>query len=283
MASDSIYNSTDRDLTRPRPARVCVSGTWFDNVTMDEAIDAIVHLAQRGQPGLVVTPNLDHVLRARRDPEYAALVEQADLVLADGQPIVWLSRLVGTPLCERVAGSDLFPRLCGRAAHLGLRVFFLGGDPGAAEAARKVLQQRHPNLDVCGTYCPPMGFDRDEGELAKTLAAVREATPDILFVGLGSPKQERWIRDHKGQCGSAVGIGVGISFSFVAGHVKRAPRWLQRLGLEWLHRLCMEPKRLWKRYFNCAVRLPLLAISDLRAAKRRRGAACAARDAKRQS
>ena len=228
--------------------KVCVGDVWFDNVTMEEAIERIDGLVRSKCPAMVVTPNVDHVVRVQKSRGYANLVRRADLVLADGQPIVWVSRLLGTPLKERVAGSDLFPLLCEHAAEAGYRVFFLGGDPGAAEAARMVLQRRFPRLQVAGTYCPPLGFERSPQERRRAVEAVQAASPDILFVGLGSPKQEYWIAAHMRKYGPAVGIGVGISFSFVAGHVKRAPKWMQRLGLEWLHRLYMEPRRLWKRY-----------------------------------
>jgi N-acetylglucosaminyldiphosphoundecaprenol N-acetyl-beta-D-mannosaminyltransferase len=215
---------------------------------MAEAIERIDTLVRSKRAAIVVTPNVDHVIRAQKDQAYAELVRGADLVLADGQPIVWVSRLVGTPLKERVAGSDLFPRLCGFAAEKGYRVFFFGGDPGAAEGARDVLQQRYPGLRVVGTCYPPYGFETDPTENRKSIEAIWAARPDILFVGLGSPKQERWIAAHMHEYGPAVSIGVGISFSFVAGHVRRAPRWMRRAGLEWLHRLWMEPRRLWKRY-----------------------------------
>lgn len=228
--------------------RVCLGNIQFDNVNMAEAIERIHELIDSKTPAIVVTPNVDHVVRAQKDRAYADLVRSADLVLADGQPIIWVSRLLGTRLKERVAGSDLFPRLCGFAAQRGYRVFFFGGDPGAAEAARDVLQQRFPTLRVVGTYCPPYGFENDIVENRKAIETIGAARPDILFVGLGSPKQERWIRAHMHEYGPTVNIGVGISFSFVAGHVRRAPRWMQRAGLEWFHRLCMEPRRLWKRY-----------------------------------
>lgn len=221
----------------------------FHNVTMAQAIEAIDGLVALRRSAMVVTPNVDHVIRARRDADYAALVARADLVLVDSQPLVWTSRLAGRPLRERVAGSDLFPLLCGHAAARGYRVFFLGGDPGAAEAACDVLRERYPGLDVVGTHCPPYGFESDLTLRRQAVEAVRQARPDILFVGLGSPKQERWIAEHREGLGPMVSIGVGISFSFVAGRVKRAPRWIQRIGLEWLHRVCQEPRRLAGRYF----------------------------------
>jgi N-acetylglucosaminyldiphosphoundecaprenol N-acetyl-beta-D-mannosaminyltransferase len=240
--------SQTSSVTAAARARVCVGDTWFDDVTMAEALARIEALVRARRPAYVVTPNVDHVVRCRRDPEYADIVRAADLVLVDGQPLVWLARLAGRRLRERVAGSDLFPRLCAHAAAAGLRVFFMGGEPGVADEARRVLSARYPGLQVVGTHCPPMGFERDPAANAAAVAAVRAARPDIVFVGLGSPKQERWIVAHQAEYGPAVSLGVGISFSFVTGHVRRAPRWMQRCGLEWFHRLCMEPRRLWRRY-----------------------------------
>lgn len=244
----SLTTDSPPATSRTAAVQVCFGGIRFDNVTLPEAVDRIEALAARGETALVVTPNVDHVIRMREDAEYAAIVGQAALVLADGQPIVWATRLLGRPLKARVAGSDLFPALCARAAETGRRVFFLGGDPGAADRAREILTARHPGLQVVGTACPPHGFDRDPVQLEELNAAVRAAETEILFVGLGSPKQERWLRDHLAASGATVGIGIGVSFSFVAGTVKRAPRWMQRWGLEWLHRLLQEPGRLAYRY-----------------------------------
>jgi N-acetylglucosaminyldiphosphoundecaprenol N-acetyl-beta-D-mannosaminyltransferase len=190
-------------------------------------------------------------------------VAGADLVLADGQPIIWGARVLGLPLPQRVAGSDLFPRLCAHAAEHGYRVFFLGGAPGAAEGAREALLARHPQLQVVGVHCPPMGFERRRAERRAALRAVQVAQPQLVFVGLGSPKQEHWIVENMQEYGPAVSIGIGISFSFVAGHVKRAPLWMQHAGLEWLHRAASEPRRLAWRYFVRGWRLPPIAARDL--------------------
>ena len=236
------------DVVPAETVRVALGPVHFDNVDLAEAIARIDALVRAHLHAMVVTPNVDHVVRADREPDYAALVRRADLVIPDGQPLIWAARLLGTPLKERVAGSDLFPALCAHAAAAGYRVFFLGGDPGVADAAARVLAERLPGLRIVGTYCPPMGFEQDAAERRRTLEAVRAARPQLVFVGLGSPKQERWIATQQHEYGPAVSIGVGISFSFIAGHVKRAPRWMQRMGLEWLHRLTQEPRRLWRRY-----------------------------------
>jgi len=217
-------------------------------VHFQEALELLTKMAKGDRPSYAVTANVDHVVRYRRCPSLRHLYQEADLCVADGTPVIWASRIVGRPLPERVTGSDLFPALCARAAEENLSVFFLGGSPGAAEAAAEVLKRKHPALRVAGTYCPPFGFEKDAAKCARSVELVHKARPDILFVGLGSPKQEEWIAKHRDRCGAKLSVGIGISFSFVAGHVKRAPRWLQRLGLEWFHRLIQEPGRLWKRY-----------------------------------
>jgi len=230
------------------PPPIDLLGVPFHAVDFEEAVRWLMHLAAGERPTYAVTANVDHVVRFSRCPDVRPLYTEADLVVADGMPLIWASRLLRTPLPCRVAGSDLFPRLCGEAAGAGLSVFLLGGAPGSAERAVQVLTERHPNLRVAGTYCPDFGFENDPREMARINEMIAKASPDILFVGLGSPKQERWIAENRTRCGAALSIGVGISFSFVAGDVRRAPRWLQRLGLEWAHRLCQEPGRLWKRY-----------------------------------
>ncbi len=231
-----------------RSERIRFGGIEFDNVTMDEAVAGVEALVHRGGPAMVVTPNVDHVMRLQSDLEFAKMVQRADLVLADGQPIVWATRLLGKPLKERVAGSDLVGRLCEYAARTGLRVFFLGGNPGAAAMAERELCRRFPTLRSVGNLCPDFGFEQDPEKNREVVEAVRKARPDILFVGLGSPKQERWIHEHRHAYQVPVSLGIGVSFSFIAGEIKRAPRWMQRWGLEWLHRLCSEPRRLWRRY-----------------------------------
>ncbi len=205
-------------------------------------------LAQGDRPAYAVTANVDHVVRFHRCPQVRTLYTDADLVLADGAPLVWVSRLLGVPLPERVAGSDLFPRLCQEAAKCGLSVFFLGGDPGTAHKAADLLSKRHPRLRVAGTYCPTFGFETDSDESQRINHLIRDAAPDLLFVGLGSPKQEQWISANRHACGARLSVGVGISFSFTSGDVRRAPRWMQRIGLEWVHRLVQEPRRLGRRY-----------------------------------
>lgn len=198
--------------------------------------------------GWIVTPNLDHMRRLARDDRLRASYSRADLAVADGMPLVWMARLQRTPLPCRVAGSDLISSLASAAARDGHSIFLLGGDPGTADGAAQELVRRFPGLRVAGTACPAHGFEHraeDVDALAAQLAITR---PDIVFVALGSPKQEALIERLRPILPNAWWLGVGISFSFVAGAVRRAPPWLQRSGLEWLHRMVQEPNRLLRRY-----------------------------------
>ncbi len=228
---------------------VTIAGVSINNVASDEAISTIVGwIENHTAPRYVVTPNVDHIMRLQHDNEFKEIYQNADLVVADGMPLIWVSKYFGSALCERVTGSDLFPKLCVIAAERKYKLFFLGGDPGVAEKAKEVLVKQNQGLIVVGCYCPPFGFEKDENENKKIVEIIKMAKPDLLFVGLGAPKQEKWIFKHYKSMHVPVTIGIGISFSFAAGIVKRAPVWMQNAGLEWLWRLIMEPRRLWKRY-----------------------------------
>ena len=220
----------------------------FDAITGEECVRCILDALGAGRGGWIATPNVDHLRRAGRDPSFAALWARADLVVPDGMPLVWASRIQGTPLPERVAGSDLVWRLSAAAAERGRSVFLLGGAPGTAEGAASVLRARNPGLRVAGTHCPDPGFEDDEQAVALLVNALREAAPDIVYVALGSPKQERLIERHRETLPRSWWIPVGISFSYVTGAIHRAPRWMRHAGLEWLHRLAQEPRRLVRRY-----------------------------------
>lgn len=223
-------------------------GVELHSVTEREAIDYVLSELAAGRGGMTVTPNLDHLRRCHSDMQFAAMVAEAELVVADGMPLIWASKLAGCGLPQRVAGSDLILTLSAAAAGAGRSIYLLGGAPGTAEGAADVLRSRHPNIKIVGTYCPPIGFDQNESEMAKLVDSLIAAKPDIVFVALGSPKQEHLIDRIRTTLPRAWWLGVGVSFSFLTGHVQRAPRWLQLIGMEWTHRLLQEPKRLFKRY-----------------------------------
>ena len=240
----------------PRPSTlptVRLGGVELHQVTEERVIETILAELECGRGGVVVTPNLDHLHRAQKNMTFAALVAEADLVVADGMPLVWASRLKGTPLPERVAGSNLIVSLSRAAAQAGRRVFLLGGDPGTADGASRVLRDRFADLNVVGTHCPPRGFEYDTAQMALIVDKLEAARPDIVFVGLGSPKQENLINTVRRSLPGVWWLGVGISFSFLTGQVRRAPMWMQRNGLEWVHRLYQEPRRLIRRYLIVGV------------------------------
>jgi N-acetylglucosaminyldiphosphoundecaprenol N-acetyl-beta-D-mannosaminyltransferase len=229
------------------PEGVALRGLWLDALTEAECVDFVLDSIQHQRGGWIITVNLDHLRRVVHDPEYKQFTDQASLKVCDGVPLLWAARLQGTALPGRVAGSNLVHSATEAAAGR-YSLYLLGGDPTTAERAAQILKTRYPGLEIAGTECPPMGFEHDESHLAAMRQRLREASPDIVFVALGSPKQERLIQEIRSVLPQAWWIGVGISFSFITGDVVRAPRWLQRCGLEWMHRLSQEPRRLFRRY-----------------------------------
>lgn len=257
-------------LGRSTPARILpaveLHGVKLHAVTEAQTINHILAELDAGRGGVVVTPNLDHLRRYCHDLEFGALVAEADLIIADGMPLVWASRLQGTPLPERVPGSALISTLTAAAGARGRSVFLLGGDPGTADGAALALKQHHPASVIAGTYFPPFGFQDDPKQMSRIIQSLSDAKPDIVFVALGSPKQEKLIAKLRPILPDAWWIGVGNSFSFLAGRVRRAPVWMQRIGMEWAHRLCQEPKRLFRRYL--IVGMPFAASLLARSAAR---------------
>ncbi len=208
----------------------------------------LVDLVVTGPGRWIITPNLDILRQGCTKPEIAELLRRADILVADGMPLIWASRLQRTPLPERVSGSHIIWSIPEAAAKAGKSIFLMGGAPGAAEACAAVLKERFPTLQVTGTHCPPFGFEKSESEMTSARAAIAAKPADIVFVALSFPKGERLIEKIRDVAPGSWWIGVGVSFSFVAGEIKKAPPWMQRLGLEWLHRLVQEPRRLARRY-----------------------------------
>lgn len=229
--------------------RVSLMGATFWGVTEAEVVDHVIDSAREQNGSWVITANLDHLRRYVREPAPRRLMNEASLVCADGAPLVWASRLQGgVALPERVAGSSMVWSVCQKAAEQDVPLFLLGGEPGVAGAAERVLVQRYPGLRVVGTLCPEIGFERSPETLQAIERAVTEANPGVVLVALGFPKQDLLIERLRTVYPAASYIGVGISLGFIAGQVKRAPVVLQRAGLEWVHRLVQEPARLGRRY-----------------------------------
>lgn len=229
-------------------SRIKFMNTEIDNLTMTEALDAIEDLIAANKNAYVVTPNVDHIIQLERGGEIVDVYKHANLILCDGKPLTWISKWYGTPIREKISGSDLFPLLCERAAKKGYKMFFLGAAEGVAAQAAKNLETRYPGLDVCGVYSPPYGFENNKVEMDKITKMIKDAAPQILIVGLGAPKQEKFIYHNRERLGVPVSLGLGASLDFEAGQIKRAPKWTADHGLEWLYRITQDPKRLAKRY-----------------------------------
>jgi N-acetylglucosaminyldiphosphoundecaprenol N-acetyl-beta-D-mannosaminyltransferase len=234
----------------------------FAPMTLSETVDAVSALVESRRPSFFITANTHYAMLTKKHPDLHAVNARAAFLVADGAPLVWASRWQGTPLPERVAGSDLIFDLCARAAEREYRVFLLGGATGVAEEAARRLCRLYPRLRIVGIESPPFRAPTAE-EHAVLVARIRAARPDLLFVAFGQPKGEFWIADHLQALGVPVCVQVGASLDFVVGQVRRAPRPLQRLGLEWAYRMWREPRRLGPRYARNARFLLGMVARDL--------------------
>lgn len=251
--ADTVTTTREGSFLPGRPAnvahrRVVLLGLEIDNLAEQEVIDHIVARLQQRQGGRVATPNVDILRLTTVDEDVRRVVAGSDLVVADGVPLLWLARLARQPLRGRVSGANLIYSVSAVAARAGASIYLLGGPPGAAQRAGEELQQQYPGLRVVGTCCPGLGFESSPEALQPVVAEVAAARPDIVFCGLGFPKQERVAEALQSSLPAAWFIGCGAAIAFAAGDLPRAPQWMQRNGLEWLHRLAAEPKRLFRRY-----------------------------------
>lgn len=232
----------------PGTNRADICGVMVDIISRKELLDAVMIRAERRTPGYIVTPNVDHICLCRRNAEFKRAYEESYLVVPDGMPLIWSSKMLGTPLVQRLNGTDLVYAISERAAAEGRSVFLLGAAEGVPGEAAERLTSLYPGLRIAGIYSPPMGFEKSADENAEIVDRLRAAGPDICFVAVGSPKQEIWMRQYCEESGVPLMIGVGASLDFIAGRKRRAPRVFQKAGFEWLWRLCTEPRRLWRRY-----------------------------------
>lgn len=243
-------------------------GIEIDAIRMPQAVETLREWIEGGdtdQPcRYVVTPNVDHTVLLQENTELVQAYSEAHLILADGHPIVWASRLLRQPLPERVAGSELVPQLFESFNQKGkLRVFLLGAMPGVGAIAAANMKSQWPNVETVGVYSPPKGFENDPEECNFILGRIALCRPDVVIVGLGAPKQEIWVNKHFRQMNAKAALCVGATIDFLAGEQKRAPVWMQRGGIEWLHRMLSQPRRLVKRYAKDAWVFPQLVIRQL--------------------
>jgi len=220
-----------------------VLGVHIDHVTMSDAVARVADMVREPKPHLVVTANSEMIMMANADPVLYEIIERADLVVPDGIGVVWASRLLRTPLPERVPGVELMEALLAEGARQQWRIFLLGSEPGIADRAAEVIRTKHPGVQIVGTH---HGFFKSE-ELGDLLVKIKAARPDILFVALGVPKQEKFAAAHLASLEVPVAMGVGGSFHIFAGTLRRAPAWMRRMGLEWFYRLLQQPSRI-KRF-----------------------------------
>ena len=233
----------------PEPQTIVLLGIPFHDTSLSEVLDLIATLIACRRSAFFVTANLDFAAKSSKDVELQRILVGAEMVLCDGVPLLWISRFTSHPLKEKVSGSDLVPLLATRAAQEGWRIFMLGGTDETLERASRNLKINYPGIVISGTYAPPFAplHQFDNGEIVKR---IKEASPDILLVAFGCPKQEKWIYEHYEELGVPFSIGVGASIDFMAGKVHRAPQWIAKCGLEWVFRMVQEPKRLAGRYIE---------------------------------
>lgn len=233
-------------------------------LTLEQATEKVIDFAILREKGLVVTPNVDHIVTLHQDNAFREIYMHAKLIVADGMPLVWLSKLLaGESLPERVTGSDLLETVCESASLKGLSVAFIGGMPGVAMQAKEKLCERYPSLNIVGVVSPNFGFEHNKEESDKIIAMVNAWSPDIVFIGVGAPKQEKWSFEHLDELNCGPILCTGAAFDFSAGICMRAPQWMQSTGLEWTWRMFQDPRRLIKRYLVRDIRFILYALREV--------------------
>jgi N-acetylglucosaminyldiphosphoundecaprenol N-acetyl-beta-D-mannosaminyltransferase len=243
----------------------------FDNYDFNDLLEFIDRAIRTQHHSYILTCNVDHVIKLRKDDEFRRVYSDAGAVVADGMPIIWASKLLRKPLKEKVSGSDLFHKLGEAFEERNYRLFFLGSASGVPEKAMSNLQESFPRMNIVGCYSPSYGFEKNEEENKRIVEMLIESRPDIVFVGVGAPKQEKWIYQHYETYRAPVSIGVGATFDFLSGSVKRAPSFMQKAGFEWFWRLSQEPRRLWKRYLIEDSQFVLLLAKEMLKRNRLKG------------
>lgn len=244
--------------------RITLMGCSIDNLSMEETLQTIEGFIRSGEPHQHVVVNVDKLVKASRDPELRGIINDCALINVDGMPVVWASRLLGKPLKERVAGVDLFEALMRRAGEKGWRVFLLGAKEEVVSKVAATYGRKYPNLVLAGYR---NGYWKGELEEAQVVEQIREARPDLLFVAISSPKKEQFLGRYQAEMKVPFAMGVGGTFDVAIGHVKRAPLWMQKSGLEWFYRFLQEPRRMFRRYFIEDMAFIWLFLKELRGAR----------------
>jgi N-acetylglucosaminyldiphosphoundecaprenol N-acetyl-beta-D-mannosaminyltransferase len=267
-ASSTSLGGETSTSRRPRK-QVRVGRIWIDGLTFDQAIDDIEHLVAAGKGGTIFTPNVDHVVQVEHNAAFRDAYEAVSLSVVDGQPLLWASRLLGAPLPEKISGSDLMLPLARRAALRRWRIYLVGGGAGVADLAATELKKQF-DIDIVGTDAPFVTSAGDPADGPEVVERIARAKPHLVFAAFGAPKQELFLHRSRAALCPAVGIGVGAGFDFIAGRVKRAPRWISKSGLEWAYRLAQEPRRLAKRYLLDDPEFALILARTMREPKSQR-------------
>ena len=223
--------------------------TFVNNMDMEETIQTIDSFIQQKKRSYIVAINVDVVIKIEQDAYLKRITDQADMVLVDGKPLIWISKLHKRPVKAKISGSDLVPKLCEKAAEKGYTIFIIGGKDGIAEQAKRKLEKQLSGIKIVGTYAPPYGFEKDKNELDKINQMISDVHPDLLIGCFGCPKQEKWIYENYKKYDAMVSVCAGATVDFLAGNIRRAPGWMSDHGLEWFYRFTQEPKRMFKRYF----------------------------------
>lgn len=228
--------------------RMRFMNTYIDNVTKEEAISHIENFIIERKFGHVITPNVDQIIRIEKNSYFKEICNNAELLLTDGTPLLWIAKWYKKPIKEKICGSDLVPELCSLAAEKGYSIFLLGAAEGVAAKAAENLKRKNPGLKIAGTYSPPYGFENNQEEIEHINTLLYKSKADLLFVGLGVPKQDIFIYQNMNKYQIPMSFSIGATIDFEAGVQKRAPRWINKIGMEWAYRLLSNPRRMFKRY-----------------------------------
>lgn len=223
--------------------------TYINNVRMNDVVEKIDNFIINKSHSYVVAVNVDVIVKIEKDDYLKEIIDNADIVITDGKPLIWISRLFHNTIIDKISGSDLVPQICEMARNKGYSIYILGGAEGVPERAKKNLELNYPGINIVGTYSPPNGFDKNDNEVNKINIMIRSKKPDILLVCFGCPKQEKFVYENKSEYDATISICAGATVDFIAGNIRRAPRIVSDIGLEWFYRFLKEPKRLFRRYF----------------------------------